>query len=173
MDVTESGGGGWSLTIGESAPILGDCHIGDSISVNGCCLTVTEFDATKFKVGLAPETLNKTNLGMRRALIGGESPLLTPNLLAGELKVGDKVDLERAVNGHVRFGGHFVQVRVFCSSMRMCTSDHARRVMSTARRPLSRAPRMATLFASSSSYQTPHCCRTSFPRALSQSTAPR
>lgn len=63
LDTTESGGGGWSLTISESAPILGDCHIGDSISVNGCCLTVTEFDDQSFKVGLAPETLNRTNLG--------------------------------------------------------------------------------------------------------------
>ncbi|KAH7104972.1 Lumazine-binding protein [Auriculariales sp. MPI-PUGE-AT-0066] len=89
LDTSESGGGGWSLTIGSSAPILGDCHIGDSISVNGCCLTVTEFNRESFKVGLAPETLSKTNLG--------------------ELKVGDNVDLERAVNGHVRFGGHFVQ----------------------------------------------------------------
>jgi Lumazine binding domain len=51
------------MTIGDSAPILGDCHIGDSISVNGCCLTVTEFNITSFKVGLAPETLSRTNLG--------------------------------------------------------------------------------------------------------------
>jgi riboflavin synthase alpha subunit len=51
---------------------------------------VTEFDGTSFKVGIAPETLRRTNLG--------------------ELKVGSKVNLERAVAGHVRFGGHFVQV---------------------------------------------------------------
>ena len=35
--------GGCTLTISDSAPILGDCHIGDSISVNGACLTVTQF----------------------------------------------------------------------------------------------------------------------------------
>lgn len=51
------------MTIGDSAPILDDCHIGDSISVNGCCLTVTEFEKDSFKVGLAPETLSRTNLG--------------------------------------------------------------------------------------------------------------
>lgn len=89
LDASESGGGGWSMTIADSASILGDCHIGDSICVNGCCLTVTEFDQDSFKVGLAPETLSRTNLG--------------------HLKVGSKVNLERAVAGHIRFGGHFVQ----------------------------------------------------------------
>jgi len=60
--------------------------------VNGTCLTVTEFTKDTFKVGVAPETLRRTNLG--------------------ELKVGSGVDLERAVAGHVRFGGHFVQGHV-------------------------------------------------------------
>lgn len=52
------------MTIADSSPILHDCHIGDSIAVNGCCLTVTHFDTDAFKVGLAPETLSRTNLGM-------------------------------------------------------------------------------------------------------------
>jgi riboflavin synthase len=55
------------LTISDSAPILGDCHIGDSIAVNGACLTVTEFDKEEhggyFKVWLANETLDRTDLG--------------------------------------------------------------------------------------------------------------
>lgn len=44
----------YTLTIGEASEILQDCAIGDSICVNGACLTVTEFDASKgwFKVGL-------------------------------------------------------------------------------------------------------------------------
>ncbi len=63
-DTTESGGGGWTITIANATPILGDCHIGDSISVNGACLTVTEFDQDKFKIGVAPETLSRTNLGL-------------------------------------------------------------------------------------------------------------
>ncbi len=71
---------------------MDDCHIGDSIAVNGACLTVTEFDKEGwFKVWLANETLQRTNLG--------------------ELKVGNPVNLERAVGTHVRFGGHFVQVK--------------------------------------------------------------
>jgi hypothetical protein len=65
-------------------------HLGDSIAVNGTCLTVTEFSQDSFKVGVAPETLRRTNLGL--------------------LKEGMGVNLERAVAGHVRFGGHFVQV---------------------------------------------------------------
>lgn len=58
----------------------------------GVCLTVTEFDKNTFKVGIAPETLRRTNLG--------------------QIKKGDHVNLERAVAGHVRFGGHFVQGHV-------------------------------------------------------------
>ncbi|KAG8744649.1 Riboflavin synthase alpha chain [Ceratobasidium sp. 414] len=90
LDASHSGGGGFSITIADSAPILDDCHIGDSICVNGACLTVTEFGPDWFKVGLAPETLERTDLGERR--------------------VGDRVNLERAMAAHVRFGGHFVQV---------------------------------------------------------------
>lgn len=55
-------------------------------------MTVTEFDKDTFKVGIAPETLRRTNLG--------------------QIKAGDHVNLERAVAGHVRFGGHFVQGHV-------------------------------------------------------------
>ncbi|KAK0555040.1 Riboflavin synthase alpha chain [Tilletia horrida] len=96
LDATKSGGGGFSITLGECATILDDCHIGDSIAVNGTCLTVTEFDPKThggyFKVGVAPETLKKTNLG--------------------KLKVGSKVNCERAMAAHTRFGGHFVQGHV-------------------------------------------------------------
>lgn len=63
LDRTESGGGGWSITISDAAPVLNDCHIGDSICCNGACLTVTEFTTSSFKVGVAPETLDRTNLG--------------------------------------------------------------------------------------------------------------
>ncbi|KAG6848867.1 hypothetical protein C0991_012402, partial [Blastosporella zonata] len=89
--------GGCTLTIGDSAPILEDCHIGDSIAVNGACLTVTSFekDGTSggwFTVWLANETLDRTALGER--------------------KEGEQVNLERAMAAHVRFGGHFVQAHV-------------------------------------------------------------
>ncbi|KAF2761076.1 riboflavin synthase subunit alpha [Pseudovirgaria hyperparasitica] len=92
LDQSSSGGGGTSLTIGNAEPVLGDCHLGDSISVNGTCLTVTSFDKSSFKVGVAPETLRRTNLG--------------------SLKQGSTVNLERAVSSETRMGGHFVQGHV-------------------------------------------------------------
>jgi len=59
---------------------------------SGTCLTVTEFDKSTFKVGVAPETLRRTNLG--------------------SLKNGSHVNLERAVSASTRMGGHFVQGHV-------------------------------------------------------------
>ncbi|MCO5589987.1 hypothetical protein L7F22_043956 [Adiantum nelumboides] len=101
LDTTKSGGNGYSITIGKTGSILHDCNIGDSIAVNGTCLTVTEFDANTnggyFKVGIAPETLRRTNLG--------------------ELKVGQGVNCERAMQAHTRFGGHFVQGHVDTTAM--------------------------------------------------------
>lgn len=58
----------------------------------GTCLTVTAFDKTWFKVGVAPETLRRTNLG--------------------DLQTGSSVNLERAVSANTRMGGHFVQGHV-------------------------------------------------------------
>ncbi|VDC05804.1 unnamed protein product [Peniophora sp. CBMAI 1063] len=96
VDSIELDEGGCTIHIADAAPILDDCHIGDSIAVNGACLTVTKFDAQEkggwFEVWLANETLDRTDLGER--------------------KVGDQLNLERAMGAHVRFGGHFVQAHV-------------------------------------------------------------
>ncbi|KAF2191349.1 Lumazine-binding protein [Zopfia rhizophila CBS 207.26] len=92
LDHTATGGGGASLTISDAQAILGDANLGDSISVNGTCLTIIEFDESWFKVGVAPETLRRTNLG--------------------SLKKGSQVNLERAVSASTRMGGHFVQGHV-------------------------------------------------------------
>ncbi|KAG9787327.1 riboflavin synthase subunit alpha, partial [Aureobasidium melanogenum] len=92
LDPSVSGGNGTSLTISDCASILTDAQLGDSISVNGTCLTVTEFDSNSFKVGVAPETLRRTNLGL--------------------LQKGSRVNLERAVSASTRMGGHFVQGHV-------------------------------------------------------------
>jgi riboflavin synthase len=94
LDPSTSGGNGTSLTIADCSSILTDAALGDSISVNGTCLTVTELDGSRqsFKVGVAPETLRRTNLG--------------------RLKEGSRVNLERAVLGSTRMGGHFVQGHV-------------------------------------------------------------
>lgn len=69
--------------------ILEKVELGCSIAVNGTCLTVTAFDNKSFTVGLAAETLNRTNLG--------------------SLKNGDPVNLERALGLGGELGGHLVQ----------------------------------------------------------------
>ncbi|ORX69566.1 alpha subunit of riboflavin synthase, partial [Linderina pennispora] len=92
LDTSESGGNGSSLTISGAEQVLSDCHLGDSIAINGTCLTVTEFTKDTFKVGCAPETLSRTNLG--------------------QLQPGSLVNLERALAAGHRFGGHFVQGHV-------------------------------------------------------------
>lgn len=68
--------------------ILEDMHIGDSISVNGACLTVIGFKQNQFSVQVIKGTENKTYLA--------------------NIKENDEVNLERAMSGSGRFGGHFV-----------------------------------------------------------------
>ena len=76
----------------QAKTVLEDVHQGDSISVNGACLTVVEFDADSFAVDLAPETLRRTSLG--------------------QVGPGGAVNLERALAAHDRMGGHIVQGHV-------------------------------------------------------------
>ncbi|PLR66699.1 MULTISPECIES: riboflavin synthase [Bacillaceae] len=71
-----------------AAKIIHDINLGDSISVNGVCLTVTEFTARSFTVDVMPETVKATSLN--------------------SLKAGSSVNLERAMAANGRFGGHFV-----------------------------------------------------------------
>ncbi len=73
--------------------VVTDAKVGDSIAVNGCCLTVTDFLADGgFAADLMAETLRATSLG--------------------RLEVGDGVNLERAMHAQSRFGGHLVQGHV-------------------------------------------------------------
>ena len=75
------------LTV-EARHILEDVHIGDSIAVNGTCLTVCRFSADSFSADVMPETMRRTNLG--------------------QLAPGSRVNLERAMAAGGRFGGHIV-----------------------------------------------------------------
>ena len=68
--------------------ILEDMHIGDSISVNGACLTVIDFNDSTFSVQVIKGTENKTYLA--------------------DVQRHSEVNLERAMSGKGRFGGHFV-----------------------------------------------------------------
>jgi riboflavin synthase len=83
--------GGDTLRIG-ARTVLDGTRLGDSIAVEGACLTVTALGVDYFEVGLAPETLRRTNLGERQ--------------------VGDGLNLERAVAAGARLGGHYVQGHV-------------------------------------------------------------
>jgi riboflavin synthase len=79
------------MTIGCRLAIEG-ARIGDSIAVNGTCLTVVTLEEGRFTVGLSPETLRRTSLG--------------------RLQVGDPVNLERSLTYGGRMGGHYVQGHV-------------------------------------------------------------
>ena len=68
--------------------VLEDVHLGDSIAVNGVCLTVTDFDAASFQADVMNETLSRSSLG--------------------SLRSGSPVNLERAMAAGGRFGGHIV-----------------------------------------------------------------
>jgi riboflavin synthase len=72
--------------------VLSDATLGASIAVNGCCLTVVEWDDSHFAVDAVEETLKRTCLGA--------------------LGAGDPVNLERAVRLEDRLGGHIVQGHV-------------------------------------------------------------
>ena len=72
----------------QAKTVLSDVHIGDSIAVNGVCLTVTEFSADSFRADVMNETLNRSSLGSFRS--------------------GSHVNLERAMPANGRFGGHIV-----------------------------------------------------------------
>ena len=76
----------------ECPEITGEIKIGDSVSVNGVCLTVTEFDSSGFAVDVMVQTLNLTS--------------------TGKLKVSDQVNLELATKSSDRLGGHIVQGHV-------------------------------------------------------------
>jgi riboflavin synthase len=69
-----------------------DAKLGDSIAVNGVCLTVTEYAADHFTIGVSPETLRRTNLG--------------------QLQRGAPVNLERSLAFGGRMSGHYVQGHV-------------------------------------------------------------
>ena len=80
-------GAGRFLTV--AAPFAADLTLGESVAVNGACLTVVARDNDTCRFQVSPETLLRTNLG--------------------ELMPGDRVNLERALRSTDRLGGHLVQ----------------------------------------------------------------
>jgi len=72
--------------------VTGDLENGESVAVNGVCLTALEVTPDSFAADVSPETLSRTTLG--------------------DLSVGSRVNLERAVTPSSRLGGHIVQGHV-------------------------------------------------------------
>ena len=84
---------GDAIRLGVRCPeVVTDARPGDSIAVDGCCLTVTDLDDGAFTADVMRETLAKTTLGARRP--------------------GDRVNLERAVTPGTRLGGHLMSGHV-------------------------------------------------------------
>ena len=90
----EEDGPGVELAISPSTDLkeIESTHIGDSIAINGCCLTVIRNDGESWWFQAGSETLSRTNLG--------------------KFEVGTKVNLERSLRANDRLGGHFVQGHV-------------------------------------------------------------
>ena len=82
-------GAGGCVVVLNAPGLAAELSLGESIAVNGACLTVVERDAESFRFQAGPETLLRTNLG--------------------ELVLGDRVNLERALRLSDRLGGHLVQ----------------------------------------------------------------
>lgn len=80
------------LVVDVPEEMAGGCRLGDSVAINGCCLTVVEVDGRRWSFQAGTETLSKTNLG--------------------KLEAGHPVNLERPLPADGRLGGHFVQGHV-------------------------------------------------------------
>jgi riboflavin synthase len=91
LDRKDDGGSLW-VNFAAAVDIARETKLGDSIAVNGCCLTVVDANAERFAADLSGETLRRTSLG--------------------EKKPGDLVNLERPIAAGGRLGGHFVQGHV-------------------------------------------------------------
>lgn len=85
-------GGGARLEV--RTPTAGQLNLGDSIAINGSCVTVVERSGEAFACDLVPETVARTNLGI--------------------LQIGEQVNLEMPMRAGDRFGGHIVQGHVDC-----------------------------------------------------------
>jgi len=101
--VREVGEVGWLRRTDQAVQLLIEAprtanrvRVGESVAVNGCCLTVTAHRERQLMFDLLQESLGRTNLGA--------------------LKPGDPVNLERALRVDGRLGGHFVQGHVDCTA---------------------------------------------------------
>lgn len=108
-------GGQSSVIRVRASKILEDLHIGDSIAVNGVCLTAVTFDGQGFTADVMNETFERSTLKMIRS--------------------GDPVNLERAMSAGGRFGGHMVAGHVDGTGTVMSIKQDANAVWFTVEAP--------------------------------------
>jgi riboflavin synthase len=108
-------GGDLRLTIAVGKLDMGDVALGDSIAVNGVCLTAIAFDSSSFSADVSRETLSLTSLG--------------------NLNRGSKVNLEKALTLQTRLGGHLVSGHVDGLGEIISRHDDARSVRFSVRAP--------------------------------------
>ena len=105
--------GGFRQRLGADWEVLEGTKLGDSIAVNGVCLTVTNLRSGSFTADVMAETMRRSNLG--------------------SLKKGDQVNLERAMAADGRFGGHMVSGHIdgtgVISQMKQDTSEELMRLI--------------------------------------------
>src|SRR5690349_12653419 len=80
------------IRIAIATPLASELALGESVSINGVCLTATHLDGARMHADIGPETARVTTLGT--------------------LQSGQPVNLERSMRADSRFGGHFVQGHV-------------------------------------------------------------
>ena len=100
-----------------ASKVVADLKVGDSVCVNGTCLTATSIDDAGFAVDVVPETLRRTNLG--------------------SLTAGDPVNLERSMAIGDRFGGHIVQGHIDATGEVVSIESEAEALVVSIRAPAS------------------------------------
>ena len=103
---------GGEITI-RAKKVLEDVALGDSIAVNGICLTVTRFDEAHFTADVMPETIRRTSLA--------------------ELRRGSRVNLERALTLKSRLGGHIVSGHIDGAGMIAAMKEEGNAILLTVR----------------------------------------
>lgn len=100
LSIASQSGGGARLSI-DIGPLAADAKTGDSIAVEGCCLTVVHLSATRADFDAVPETLRRTTMGA--------------------LSAGTSVNLENSLRPDSKLGGHFVQGHIDgCARVERC-----------------------------------------------------
>ncbi len=116
-------GGGRTLVVDANDAREEDVHVGDSIAVNGVCLTVTQIHHDRITFDVVPETIARSTLG--------------------ELRAGDAVNVEYSLRVGDRMGGHFVYGHVDATAKVLARTPEGQGERIRIKRPKALAPMIA------------------------------